>query len=1754
MKRMLPTLLAACGLFVTSLRAQEESATPMNWSEVAETEWYGDGSDASYTISTSEQLAGLAKLVNEGITFEGKTITLTANIDLAGREWTPVGNGRRSGNEYTGAAFKGTFAAGTYTFNAKTIAGLTIKTGEPDAAIGLFGVLDGGTVRNLNLEEVNLTASSEQVGGAVGLMVANATVQGVTLKSGRLEGKQSTGGIVGRMIKQGAVKSCYNNGATVSVVEYNAGGIVGTAYYDNEGMSIASCTNKGNVSGPTSVGGIVGFSVAEVTSCTNSGVVTGSGSGTGGIAGEQQNAGSVTNCTNNGAVKGASYVGGIVGWVRYSGLDTVYPNKATIAVTGNTNSGAVEGAGDYVAGVVGRLDHKGSVMRNKNTATSITGPASVAGLVGAAYDAAEEAVILGNLSTTPDVPFFNGNVAQGAFNFTDKEGDNLSIATFAEFKAFLDVVKLGVTFEGKTVTLTADIDLTGQSFSGIPSTFAGTLKGQRAGTEGFTLDPGRVGADTRVQITIKGVTNAFCSGMKETTVIENIRIEGEITNGYGPIGGFVSSMKHGTLRNCTNAATVTSTASSNGKAGGFAGHAYAGYRNVIAYCTNEGRVSGAPTGNGGIVGYGDGYSTVIQNCLNIGAVGTDDRTWSGGIVGWSTKTKDGSADGAEGLLVENCRNEGTIVAKEHAGGIMARMMEPWRLSGSTNAGTVTCLTGNAAGIAGGVWGGTITGCANEAAGTITGKYAGGVAGSLVTATIVEDSTNAGKVTSNIAGGAAGGIVASVGAASTLKGCTNTAEVEGGVANAGGIVGSNGGQSLFEACENSGAVSSGATAGGIVGAGGSATLKACANNAKVGGGTAAGGVVGTLSSKGVLDGCAGGAAEVTSGTDGAAGRLIGSASTGSGEGEAISLTIDNGNADDYASLATLGKITGSAAHLKVLGGTLHGELPANDSGNIALHFSEGTAWDGVTVGGTTWKRANGVWTYQTSSASQPIARLGTETDNAFGKVFFVADEALAAATDGSTVTLYGDVTLRDTVTLRGNITLDLNDHTLYAPDPSTPAFTAETAVTVAFAKEGDAVKGAFVAAAQVPESTHVTIEGLEPLTVTRWTDKGAYDIAWFMEWYNDESASMENVAFALTNEKQFAGLAWLLTAADAADYRELLSDIPELTITLTADIDLSALLWVPAGTFVGKLDGAGHTLSGLRTQAALKAGLFEEIAGGAVVEALRISSATLNVKTPSSNKVVAYGGAFAAKLSGGLSRCVAEKVTFESVNANGLGGFAGQAMKTATVENCLVAENTIPASKSSGTFVGVPAEGMKVTNCLSLSPLNEVVAENAKAVLSNVYARSGNTFVRYNTVADVNAPNGALGAEAALNGIGWLLNGQSTEETTAWRVDSNAAPTTLLPFGVAGVAARPEVESLLTQEGANSYANGHTATVALVQNAEGGLGMELSAMDEVYRAKWALPLGEDAVVYPGTSAGSVEAATLTLGERVEVAVSLDGVASVMLAGSGVATLASVAVPAEQTVALSDRVTLVVPGGVTLEVAGKVEAATVGAFVGADGTSSVNVTGSVTNLPQGLSAWDIATSAWVQAQIKAANGTYYGTVAQALGTLNVGDTVSLLSRGVATGNVLATSAEKALTAGEAYDVVDILGGIFKVTLDEKGTKQLVYDYDLGVGGLTIRKATTGETAGTDGLLVEVTVKLAEEGAAPAAPRTLEDCALTVTSTLGDEKKTFTLEKALTFTNGEYKVTIPYTETNFPMGTSHLTVSISKGETTPPAGEVE
>ena len=342
-----------------------------------------------YIISDVDGLKAFAASVNgtdgnAANSYKGKYISLTAGAtyDLSGIDWTPIGNGSRSGSEAVDNTFQGSFDGAGATVTGVSISG---DNWEADQAVGFFGVLDGGTVKNLNLSVSIDVPKNEMAGGAVGLMVNGGTVEGVIV-SGTVSALRGNGGIVGRMTKSGTIRQCVND-ATIEATGANAGGIVGAAYYTSTGeMFIESCINNGVITSESSVaGGIVGLSAADVKDCANHAAVTGGGYSVGGIVGEQQNYGSVTGCTNNGEVKttgtGVFGAGGIVGWIRYNGAAGDYPLKGVVEISGNTNTASVTGAGS-AGGIVGHIYDAAAVTGNVNQAPAISSSNFAAGIAG----------------------------------------------------------------------------------------------------------------------------------------------------------------------------------------------------------------------------------------------------------------------------------------------------------------------------------------------------------------------------------------------------------------------------------------------------------------------------------------------------------------------------------------------------------------------------------------------------------------------------------------------------------------------------------------------------------------------------------------------------------------------------------------------------------------------------------------------------------------------------------------------------------------------------------------------------------------------------------------------------------------------------------------------------------------------------------------------------------------------------------------------------------------------------------------------------------------------------------------------------------------------------------------------------------------------------------------------------------------------------------------------------------------------------
>jgi len=243
----------------------------------------------TYNVTSAEGLKNIAELVNEEWKL-GINITLTADIDLKGIDWTPIGKDNNK-------AYTGTFDGG-----GKTITGLTV-TGSNKYA-GLFGRIgSGGTVKNVVLEGVQITSdnSSGYAGGVAGNSFGG-TIENCSV-SGSVSGSFSVGGVVGYQFggsitgcsssasvkgtqRAGGVAGTTNSGATLTAcyatgdvtVENDgtsyawAGGIVGT----NGGNSILACYAAGNVSGKGSgtiyVGGVVRENYATVTACYWSGL------------------------------------------------------------------------------------------------------------------------------------------------------------------------------------------------------------------------------------------------------------------------------------------------------------------------------------------------------------------------------------------------------------------------------------------------------------------------------------------------------------------------------------------------------------------------------------------------------------------------------------------------------------------------------------------------------------------------------------------------------------------------------------------------------------------------------------------------------------------------------------------------------------------------------------------------------------------------------------------------------------------------------------------------------------------------------------------------------------------------------------------------------------------------------------------------------------------------------------------------------------------------------------------------------------------------------------------------------------------------------------------------------------------------------------------------------------------------------------------------------------------------------------------
>lgn len=323
-------------------------AAPSIWTGGKDTTWYAESAQA-FNLTTAEELAGLAYLVNNGTTFQGKTITLGADIFLndttgAGkgswstsgkRVWTPIGTQSNP--------FKGEFDGLAGKKNRK-IYGLYINDTTKNY-VGLFGYTNGVKISNLDLKVGKITGGN--TAGALAGSASNGSVENV-LSELDVSGKNWVGGLIGWSTS--SISDCFVNASVLG--RDTVGGLAGYASAMVKNSNYTGVVVKGY----NYVGGLVGFLTKSVADSYSETYVEGKGNNVGGLIGFSFTRESnvdvllVSKTYFKGTVKGENFVGGLIG------KDSTYDSMGSYKkyFMNSFSEGDVKGSGS-VGGLFGSV-------------------------------------------------------------------------------------------------------------------------------------------------------------------------------------------------------------------------------------------------------------------------------------------------------------------------------------------------------------------------------------------------------------------------------------------------------------------------------------------------------------------------------------------------------------------------------------------------------------------------------------------------------------------------------------------------------------------------------------------------------------------------------------------------------------------------------------------------------------------------------------------------------------------------------------------------------------------------------------------------------------------------------------------------------------------------------------------------------------------------------------------------------------------------------------------------------------------------------------------------------------------------------------------------------------------------------------------------------------------------------------------------------------------------------------------------------
>lgn len=698
---------------------------------------------------------------------EAKEIVLLDDIDLSEYpEWTPIGNVSSVTNgNYAGGypendpAFKGVFDGQ----NHKIIFKPNVKVADK-GTFGLFGAIDGATIKNLTIEADATFAAEKQadcgilVGTAVSSTIENVKVNGnITSKGSDASARYSVAGIVGFM---------FNNNPGISEIKNCTTNLVAN-------LECGKATSNGAAG--SMYGGIVGFVTTTqdgseniIENCVSNGSINGNMGRSSGIAGTSNVCGHFKDCTNNANQVNTNdngRIGNVVSMMNVSSIAENCVNNGDLTCTG---------ASTTAGGLFAMTNNDNVVIiGGKNNGTIANVNTSYRGLICAnwsKFKSASDVVVSGGIGTYKEGGVIE-KVDVNAGNFMDYIGtisaankEKLSnftwdgapaaepgIKTADELIEFASLVNSGADYSkfviDGAVILGKDIDLAGAVWTPIGAAcikndgsvlggtpFTGIFDGK-----GHCIDNFKVNVDADADdCTAAGLFGALNGAtVKNVVVGANAVLDGKSKKAsyIGGVAGFILSS---TIDGCTNKASLCVTAATENIReclAGIVGEMYTleGNASYVKNCVNEGKVTSknsVNTKNGGtglsvagIVGFSDGKEfNFIQDCTNKATIEAEATRQSGIVASANANTK-----------VEGCVNEGKIIGKD----VKASNS---RIAGIASAASAGCF---------------FTNCINKAdvsfaiAGDSTHGYAAGILGQANNIVSIEACENYGTITSDM---------------------------------------------------------------------------------------------------------------------------------------------------------------------------------------------------------------------------------------------------------------------------------------------------------------------------------------------------------------------------------------------------------------------------------------------------------------------------------------------------------------------------------------------------------------------------------------------------------------------------------------------------------------------------------------------------------------------------------------------------------------------------------------------------------------------------------------------------------------------------------------------------------------------------------------------------------------------------------------------------------------------------------------------